>query len=221
MYCIPALAKHLPACLTALLLISFSLPVAQAQSSEQATTLLQSIRQRSSVQATFVYTHTTPQDDDTAVTLAGQIAMSGQQYRLVVGEQTVISDGKAIWTYLPAANEVQITAYDPEQGVATPWDILRHYHQEYKLASQHTQKIGQHTHVILTLVAKDTTHLLPQITLTIDPPTQHLKRLVAIDRHQDIHSFDIIDCAYDVDFDQALFTFREEDYPGVEAIDMR
>jgi len=39
----------------------------------------------------------------------GRVFMKGQKFRLELGEQTLICDGKTLWTYLKEVNEVTVS----------------------------------------------------------------------------------------------------------------
>ena len=204
-----------------LLLISLSVPTSKAYYDEkEASKLLHAISQKRSLQATFAYTYQLPQAPE-AVPVEGHIAMEGQQYRLTTNEQVVFHDGKTIWTYLPAAKEVQIMNQAPEQHYTTPWDILHCYNQDYQVKCCHTQVISEHTYIVITLVAQDSEHPLPQVTLTIEPRTQHLKYLIAVDNHEATHHFDITYFTYNIVFKKGFFTFDLGEHKGIEVIDMR
>ena len=48
----------------------------------------------------------------------GTIWLKGEKYRLEISGQTVICDGKTVWTYIKDANEVQINSVQPEEDAA-------------------------------------------------------------------------------------------------------
>ncbi|MFO0506641.1 MAG: LolA family protein, partial [Chryseotalea sp.] len=43
----------------------------------------------------------------------GKITVKGNKFRLVLEDQEIINNGVTVWTYLPAAKEVNIDNYDP------------------------------------------------------------------------------------------------------------
>ena len=45
----------------------------------------------------------------------GRVFMKGQKFRLELGEQTLIYDGKTLWTYLKEVNEVTVSPFEPAE----------------------------------------------------------------------------------------------------------
>ncbi|MEL6358562.1 MAG: outer membrane lipoprotein carrier protein LolA, partial [Bacteroidota bacterium] len=114
-------------------------------------------------QATFTYRFQSEQDEASEEQV-GSITVQGYQYRLAMGGQEIVSDGKIVWNYLPDAKEVQINDYNPEQGAGTPWPLLTNYRQDYKFHDfQGTQKIGKKHYDIVTVIAEDPNNDLQQI----------------------------------------------------------
>ncbi len=59
------------------------------------------------------------QKSKSAENQTGTLLLKGPMYKVVMGSQEIISDGKVIWTYLKDANEVQINdpKSDPELSI--------------------------------------------------------------------------------------------------------
>ena len=58
--------------------------------------------------------------------------MSGDKYRMAAAGQTVICDGKTIWTYIKESNEVQVNALENKDDALTPSKLLTSYNANYK-----------------------------------------------------------------------------------------
>ena len=65
----------------------------------------------------------------------GSILISGEKFRLDLGEQEVIVDGKNVWTYLKEDNEVNISEYDSEESDMNPANIYKMWKKGYKSVS--------------------------------------------------------------------------------------
>ncbi len=68
----------------------------------------------------------------------GTMWLSGNKYKIMLNGQIIISDGKAIYTYLPQAREVQISEPDDEGQSLSPLSILSNY--ENKISHQIHQR---------------------------------------------------------------------------------
>ena len=62
----------------------------------------------------------------------GKITVKGDKFRLVMDEQEIINNGTTVWTYLPAAKEVNIDNYDPNSEDINPSKIYEIYKKGYK-----------------------------------------------------------------------------------------
>lgn len=73
----------------------------------------------------------------------GKIAQQGDQYRLDLESQTIVSDGKNIWLHLKNNNEIQITSVEDadDESVLSPKDLLHIYEKKnyiYALTNEYT-----------------------------------------------------------------------------------
>ncbi len=206
--------------LLSLLLAVSSTPIIAQHQEEKVFTILDSLSQYSSFQATFTYTNQTPPNGP-GEAIQGKISVQGSKYRLSLGTQEIVSNGETVWTYLPDAKEVQITLYDPEQEAVMPWHVFTNYRQDYKLLSTHHEQVGKCTCDIIALLSKDPEHPSPKVILTIERATKHIKRLEALDSNHTLHAFSIINFEVDLAFDEPFFNFAFEEHEDLEVIDMR
>ena len=69
-------------------------------------------------------------------TKKGTVYMKGTKYRVSITGQEIFCDGKNIWTYDKAANEVQISAFDEIGSMITPQKLFTNFYDKdfiYKL----------------------------------------------------------------------------------------
>jgi outer membrane lipoprotein carrier protein len=73
--------------------------------------------------------------ENTVDTLAGNILISGDRYKLTMPGNIIWSDGKTAWNYLEDANEVTITTNDPGEKsfIAKPSLLFTLYKEGYKV----------------------------------------------------------------------------------------
>ena len=94
------------------------------------------------VQATYNLTVTNKAGKN-AGTKVGTIYLKGQKYQITDKGIKIFSDGKKVWKFEPAANEVSISAVDPNNQSITPAKLLSNFYEKdfsYKLNGN--KKIG-------------------------------------------------------------------------------
>lgn len=217
--------KLLPSyCLLLLLHISSSLSAAMAthQDEEKAFKILDYINQHP-FQATFTYSSQSGQhalEEEEAV-WKGKLIVQGNQYRLTLQDQEVISNGQTVWTYLKDVNEVQITDHDPEQDAAIPWRIFAYYRQYYALVRLDTHQIDGQVYDVIELVSTNEENELLKLIITVTHATKHIKSLAMYDDNHTLHVLSVTDFRYKPNFDATCFQFNPQSYQGIEIIDMR
>ena len=192
---------------------------------EMAAHLLDSISKLKNFQATFT---NQIQEEVSGEELTGSIIVQGNQYRLVMGGQEVISDGTTVWNYLVDANEVQINDYNPEQNASMSWLLLTNWRQKYQFHNLSTQKVyhkcgnGPYDiHHTVTIIARDPENDVQQLIITIERDTKHIKCLEALDSNRQRHIFFITKFETELALDEAFFKFIPENHADIEVIDMR
>ena len=79
-------------------------------------------------------------------TKSGSILMKGTKYRVSFGGQEIFSDGKTVWNYDKAANEVTISNLDASSGTITPQKLFTNFYDSdflYKMNGE--KKMGAKT----------------------------------------------------------------------------
>ena len=145
----------------------------------------------------------------------GTISVKDNKYILFIEGQKIINDSKTVWTYLEDLNEVTISEFDPtEQEIS-----LNNIFEIYKEGFTH-KNIGE----------KDN---LRNIEIYPDSDEKsYFKILFKINKSNLLESFTVFDKSntlfiytinnfIEEDLDLSLFTFIEENYPGIEVIDFR
>ena len=154
--------------------------------------------------------------------LKGTVWTQGKAYKLEIPGQTVYCDGKTVWNYLPENQEVSIADYEEnsESISINPLQVIATYDQYYRSAFIREMsekgvvvqvvdlypKQGQSFYKIRMVIRKD--KLLPT-------------RAVIYEKNgaTDTYYFDNI--LLNPAIKSGFFTFRPEEHPDVEIIDMR
>ncbi len=203
-----------------LLIVLTSIAIPQQQEEDKAFAILDGVGQHRNFRAKFAYHSQLPQGHSEKK-LEGTITVQDSQYYLTTADREVISNGETVWTYLIAAQEVEIDDYHLSQEVATPWTLLSNYQQDYELFELCHQKVDEQFYDVVTLVARDKESTLPQVVLTIERGNSHIKRLEMLDSSENWHIFSIIQFETDLALDPSFFNFDPEQHADIEVIDMR
>jgi len=207
--------------LTLTLILAFTLPLSAQKDPEAARVLEKFSRKASSAPSVKIdFTadaHDTRQGDIT--TVSGSAVISGDSYRVTTDDNVILSDGKAVWNYLPDVNEVTITEPDPDEGsfMARPSLLFSMHEKGYKvrLLEQNAKEW------VIDLYPEDINVSLVRIRLKIGKTLYDLR--TAEYRTKDGMTLTLAADKYDLTFRPApgYFAFNPDDYQGVEVIDMR
>ena len=112
-------------------------------------------------------------------TQAGKLIQKGDQYRLDLQDQAVISDGQSVWLYLKKNQEVQINDAEPEDGESlSPKDLLRIYETEdfvYALTNEFVEDGRTVQQIEFKPLSDDSEYA--KIRLTVDKSNSTVKRI--------------------------------------------
>jgi len=154
-------------------------------------------------------------------TRTGSLLSKGDKYRLSIAGQTVISDGKTIWTYIKDANEVQINSVGSDEDSFTPTKLLNSYKDNYRAKFyQETKQEGKAIQVIELIPLKKGKKLV-KVLLGIDKAQKQVYSFTVYNKDGSTYSYKIKNYLTGQSFPDAEFIFKTSSYPGVEVIDMR
>jgi outer membrane lipoprotein-sorting protein len=206
---------------TLALTLAPALPV-HAQKDPEAVRVLEEFSRKAasapSVKIDFTVDANDTREGD-ITTVSGSAVIVGDSYRVTTDDNVILSDGKAVWNYLPDVNEVTITEPDPEEGsfMARPSLLFSMYEKGYKvrLLEQSAKEW------VIDLYPEDINVSLVRIRLKIGKTLYDLR--TAEYRTKDGMTVTLTADKYDLSFRPApgYFTFNPADYKGVEVIDMR
>lgn len=171
-------------------------------------------------EATFTQTLENQQADINE-DFSGTITVKGEKFRLDMGGQEIINDGKTVWTYIPEINEVNIDNYSPDAGEMTPSKIYAAYKNGYKYVYLEEQKNGSKSYDVIDLVPEDKNDQFFKIRLMIDQGDNMLKSWTMFDKSGNKYIYDITDFKVLKDIKDTFFKFEKDKYKGVEVVDLR
>lgn len=197
----------------------------QSQSRDkQASEILEEMTNKTkaykSISLEFNYQMENP-DANINETTTGKATMSGDKYRLEIAGQTIISDGKNVWTVLSDAKEVQINDVAEGDDVFTPTKLLTNYSDQYKskLIPKVTTLHGKNVHALeLTPNQKKS---FDKVQLYIDKDKMQLFVIEIFDQSGSKYTYKISKFDTNMPVDEKSFVYSEKEFPGFYVIDMR
>jgi chaperone LolA len=205
--------------LTSLFLLSAILAISQSKDSK-ASSLLDEVSKKAksfkSIKVDFIYSM-----ENTKAKIneekTGTLLVSGDKYKMSAAGQTVICDGKTIWTYIKESNEVQVNALENKDDALTPSKLLTSYNSNYKSKIIKSADPAVESIELIPNTSKNLTKAI----LGIDKAKKQVKSFTIYDKNGNTFSYKIKNYLTDTPVTDADFTFDAKKFPGVEIIDMR
>jgi outer membrane lipoprotein-sorting protein len=151
----------------------------------------------------------------------GRVFMKGQKFRLELGEQTLICDGKTLWTYLKEVNEVTVSPFEPTEGELSPTNLFTIYEkgfESYYIGESNRGKNKVHT---IDIVPTDKKKSFFKIRLVIDRQKEQIVQAVVFDKNGSLYTYNINNFKTNLVIADATFAFDKKQFPGVEVVDLR
>ncbi|NNC84403.1 MAG: outer membrane lipoprotein carrier protein LolA [Flavobacteriales bacterium] len=217
--------KTIPFLIAILSLTLFSGNALHAQD-EKAEAILsklsEKMKQFESVSATFS-SKMIDKQADMEVDQSGSIKVSGDNYKLQLGDIMVICDGENVWTYSKKSNEVMIDLaediYD-EEGIE-PAELFTIWETGFK--SQHAGEEtvnGTDCEIVKLFPNEPQEKVFHTIKIYIDPEALEMKRAMILGKEGNDTVYNIT--SFDTGYIQSTeFKFDRSAFPGVEVIDNR
>lgn len=153
----------------------------------------------------------------------GEIAVSGEKYRLKLPDQEIFNDGKTVWTFIQTDTYKEVTVNDVAQmeGELTPSNIYKMYQAgfNYKLLADKTYQ-GKAVNVV-ELTALKANAPFKQVKLMVDKATKDLLGWEMFDGQGGVFSYSFKNLKAAPSLPATYFVFDSKKYPGIEVIDLR
>jgi outer membrane lipoprotein-sorting protein len=154
---------------------------------------------------------------------SGEIAVSGEKYRLKLPDQEIYNDGKTVWTFIQTPSYKEVTVNDASQmeDELTPSNIYKMYQTgfNYKLLADKTYQ-GKAVNVV-QLTALKTNAPFKEVKLMVDKTTKDLLGWEMSDGQGGIFSYSFKNLKAATALAADYFAFDPKKYPGIEVIDLR
>lgn len=155
-------------------------------------------------------------------TKTGSVSMKGAKYRVVISGQEIFCDGKNIWTYDKAANEVTITSFDGENNALTPQKLFTNFYDNdflYKLNGE--KKSGKKTLQEIEMTPTDKSRPFHKVYVYVDKATKTITSTKVLEKTGNRYTYSVNSLSPNAAISDSYFVFDTKKYPGVEVVDLR
>jgi outer membrane lipoprotein-sorting protein len=155
-------------------------------------------------------------------TKTGTVSMKGQKYKINIPGQEIYCDGKNVWTYDKASNEVTITQLDPASNSITPQKLFTNFYDKdflYKLNGE--KKVGTRLVQEIELTPVDKTKAFHKVYAMVDQKTQSIYSTRVLEKNGNKYTYTVNSLNGKAALTDAAFVFDKKKYPGVEEVDLR
>ncbi|WP_262247540.1 LolA family protein [Parapedobacter soli] len=143
------------------------------------------------------------------------------KYRISMGNQDIISDGKTQWMVLKDMDEVQVTDVDPSSDAISPTNIFSFYKTGYKYMSSADETAGGKQLAVVEVTPEDTSSPYFKIKLRIDEKTHLIHDVTVFDKGGNRFVYTFKSTKANPQLAPNMFVFKQADYPEMEIVDLR
>ena len=152
----------------------------------------------------------------------GTVTMKGNKYKVTMDGMEIFSDGKTLWNYDKAANEVTINNVDQSGSAMTPQKLLTNFYDKdfyYKYNGEKKESGKQVQEIELT--PTDKSRAYHKVYILVDKAGKHIYSAKFLEKSGGRYSYTINNLKGSASVTDASFVFDKKKYPGVEVVDLR
>ena len=209
--------------LLSIVILAFGLSISAQNKDKRATEIVKALADKTaSYERIFLdftynlYNHEANVNEDKQ----GALWIMGDKYRLEIAGQIVICDGELVYTVIPDAEEIQVSALESGEDAMTPTRLLSSYYEDYRSKLLRENFENDMMVQVLDLIPNEGKSYF-KVRLTIDKSLQQLVSIAIYDKNGSIYTYKINQFKGNDDFNESLLSFDETNYPDYEVIDMR
>jgi len=150
----------------------------------------------------------------------GTIYIKGEKYKLEIAGQTIFCDGSTTWNYIKESNEVQINTVQPSDDAMIPTKMISSWEKNFKAKYIKESVEGGKTIQVVDLTPLKTKNFF-KVRLNINKDKSQLESSIVYAKNGGTNTYKINNFITNTPMNDAIFTFKASDYPGVEINDLR
>ena len=148
--------------------------------------------------------------------------MKGTRYRVSFAGQEIFSDGKTVWNYDKAANEVTISNLDEAGGMITPQKLFTNfYDKDFFSVYNGEKKVGTRTLQEIEMTPTDKGKAFHKVYIMIDKTAKTIYSTKVLENGGNRYTYTVTNMKTNQAVADDQFVFNKSKYPGVEEVDLR
>jgi len=152
--------------------------------------------------------------------LTGKLYLKrGDRYRIETETQTIVTDGKTVWTYSPEKQQVFVDNLEKSQENPLPRDLLIKYTHDFKPEYLRTEKLGAAECHVIRLTPRKENSFAQSVTVWIDKKNWIALQIEQVDLDENSTVYRIKNVTLNAGLADQLFSFTAPE--GTEVIDFR
>lgn len=196
---------------------------ALAQKDKRAQTILDAMsanyKSLKSYQATFTYASVGAGAKES---YQGDLTVKNEKFRLLLGGQEVLTDGKTMSTYIKESNEVNVQDYDASaKSELNPTQIYTIYKRGFAYRLLKEQKQGGRSLEVIELTPNREKSPIATIQISVDKADKSVRNWQIVNKDGKRTTYTITKFTPNVNVPDSYFVFDKLKHPGVEVVDLR
>lgn len=143
----------------------------------------------------------------------------GNKYHIEVEDQIIVTNGRTVWSFSRATNQVLIDRYREDIGGLTPDRVLVDILDRYTVTPVDNETAVKDRVSILKLNPKERLSNMKWLKLWIDTDQLLLQRVQVQDVMGNLTTYDVSDMKFNAGLSDSLFLFHPPE--GAEIVDLR
>jgi outer membrane lipoprotein-sorting protein len=152
-------------------------------------------------------------------TLRGTVAVAGDAFRIELPDQTLVSDGRTLWSYSSEDNQVVVQDYRPQDMGFSVGQLLTDWTRQFRVTGASRATVSGVAHDVLALVPREAGSSVRDATLYVRSSDAVPARLRVHDVSGHTLAFDLRNVRLNGRLASGTFTFRTP--AGAEVVDLR
>ncbi len=170
------------------------------------------------IKATFKQTLATDFTDETS-SISGTMILKGENYRLEMKEQTLVTDGSTSWIFIPADNQILINNVERDETMISPSDFFNLHTKDYTSSYIGSESINGKTHDHVKLTPSRQNSYVAEADIWVRKSDNMPTKVSIKDENQTSIVFELSSIQKNPQINQSTFTM--EIPSGAEVIDLR
>jgi outer membrane lipoprotein carrier protein len=150
----------------------------------------------------------------------GTLSMKkGSKYNIDMDQQSIVTDGKSVWTFNKITNQVIIDSYRDEPSSTSPEKILSNIPGDYTAVMIGTETAGKQDFIVLKLTPKQKKSNVKSLKVWIDTDVMLMKKIQLLDTSDNLMTYSLDDIKINSGLPDSIFIFHPS--VGTNVVDLR